>query len=88
MQLKCHEYRVLSDLFYAINENPFYRKMGLSSYKDFGELYKKAGEVLDEVRERHWKDNKRTADYVAKQRTVNKDFSRGKGVKAVKFTDE
>ena len=52
------------------------------------EVIDEAGVVLSDVWQRHLKDNKRTAEYCAKQRTVNKDFSRGKGVKAVKFTDE
>lgn len=85
MQLKNSEYRILSDLWFSMNENPIYRKMGLSNYKNFEDLYKKSGEVLDEVRARHWKDNERTKKYVAEQRKINKDFARGKGIKAVKF---
>lgn len=88
MQLKNNEYRVLSDLWFAINENGFYRKAGLTGYKNFAELYEKAGEVLDKIRENHWEQNRKTAKYVAEQRKYNKNFARGKGVKAVKIIVE
>lgn len=59
MQLKNSEYQILSDLFFAINEDPLHRKLVLQDYKSFDELYQMAGEVLDLVRDRQIKQNER-----------------------------
>lgn len=76
MQLKNSEYQTLSDLFFAISENPLHRKMALQGYKSFDELYQRAGEVLDAVRRRHLEQNKKTACYIANKRKANKNYAR------------
>ena len=72
MQLKNSEYQILSDLFFAINENSMHRKLALQGYKSFDELYQRAGEVLDLVRDRQKKQNKKTAN----KRKANKNYAR------------
>ena len=72
MQLKNSEYQTLSDLFFAISENPLHRKLALQGYKSFDELYQKAGEVLDLVRDRQIKQNEKTAN----KRKANKNYAR------------
>jgi hypothetical protein len=44
----------------------------------------KIDNVILDVCRRNKANNKRVAEYVAEQRKHNKDFARGKGVKAVK----
>lgn len=89
MQLKKDEYIKLSRLVWMLEVGEYAEKNILEKAgKTKKQVIAEASESMQTVRERWLKDNKRTADYVAKQRTVNKDFSRGKGIKAVKFTDE
>lgn len=78
MQLSVEGYNILSDLHNAISADPIRRKAALSRYRDFSELYERAGVVLDCTRRRHWEQNKRTAEYIAKKRAVNKNYARGK----------
>ena len=85
MYISKEEYQILSDLWFAMNESGIYRKMGLQPYKNFEELYSLAGKVLDNLQEKRKKFNEKTAKYRAEQRKINKDFCRGKGVKAVKI---
>ena len=85
MYISKKEYQILSDLWFAMNESGIYRKMGLQPYKNFDELYSLAGKVLDDLHEKRRKFNEKTAKYCAEQRKFNKDYGRGKGVKAVKI---
>jgi len=79
MQLSVEGYNILSDLHHAISADPIRRKAALSRYNGgFSELYERAGIVLDWTRRRHWEQNKRTAEYIAKKRAVNKNYARKK----------
>lgn len=89
MQLKKDEYIKLSRLVWILEVGEYAEKNILEKAgKTKKQVIAEASESMQAVRERWLKDNKRTAEYCAKQRTVNKDFARGKGVKAIKFTDE
>ena len=78
MRLSVGDYDILSDLHNAMSADPIRRKAALSRYRDLEHLYKKAGEVLDGVRVRHWVQNKKTAEHIAKKRALNKNYARGK----------
>lgn len=76
MQLKIDEYNKISDLFLLRYGEPFLKGAILEQYKTPETLIKQVAKILDDVRKRHWKQNKKTAEYIGKKRKQNKNYAR------------
>ena len=76
MHLKIDEYNKISDLFLLRYGEPFLKGAILEKYKTPETLIKQVAKILDNVRARHWEQNKKTAEYISRKRKQNKNYAR------------